>query len=414
MSLTDFEKLAAHIDASRDLVIQLEKELTAIPAISPQSGGKGEMDKARHVVSFFESIKVSDITRLDCDDPEAPEGKRPNVVVRMKGKDPSRTMWIMSHLDVVPPGDLEKWSSPPWEAKVDGNRIYGRGVEDNQQGMVASMVLGKALADSQVIPHWNVAFLFVADEEVGSTYGIKHVVAKDNPFSKDDLVIVPDGGEPDGSLIEVAEKSILWTRFTVMGKSTHASTPERGVNACRAASYLITLLDGLHEDYPQSDVVFDPPISTFEPTQRAANVDSVNTIPGEDIFHIDARILPQIDVEEVKGRMRQYCDRVQEKFGVSVKMEHPMQQTAAPPTPVESPIVGLLKRAVKEVYSVEAKPMGIGGGTVAAVIREADIPAVVWARMDETMHGFDEYVIIDNILGDAKVMGHVALDPKIR
>jgi succinyl-diaminopimelate desuccinylase len=82
---------------------------------------------------------------------------------------------------------------------------------------------------------------------------------------------------------------------------------------------------------------------------------------------------------------------------------------AAPPTSPEAPVVLALKKAVKEVYHVEGKAMGIGGGTVAAQIRRKGYSAAVWARMDETMHGPDEYCLLDNIVGDAKVFAHLLL-----
>jgi succinyl-diaminopimelate desuccinylase len=53
--------------------------------------------------------------------------------------------------------------------------------------------------------------------------------------------------------------------------------------------------------------------------------------------------------------------------------------------------------------------MGIGGGTVAACIRRKGFHAAVWARMDETMHGPNEYCILSNLLGDAKVFAHLLL-----
>jgi succinyl-diaminopimelate desuccinylase len=407
------EKITARIDGYRDLVIELQKGLTALPAISPRSGGRGEASKAAFIVDFLEASGVEDIVRIDAQDPEADTGMRPNVIARLPGVDPSRTLWIMSHMDVVPSGDESRWSSPPFEARVDGDRIYGRGVEDNQQGIVSSLLLVRALLESGIRPHWNLALLFVADEEVGSAHGIRHVLSGENPFRPEDLVIVPDGGMPDGSMIEVAEKSILWTRFHVTGKTTHGSTPERGINATRAAARLITLLDGLYEDFPASEKVFDPPISTFEPTKSEANVENVNTIPGEHVFFMDARILPSIPVPDVKARIRTYCDRVEHEFKVRIAIDHPQEEHAAPPTPPDAPIVKALQRAVKQVYGVGARPMGIGGGTVAAYIRRTGIPAVVWSRMDETMHGFDEYALIPNILGDARVFAHVAMDAGI-
>ncbi|RKY18953.1 MAG: diaminopimelate aminotransferase, partial [Planctomycetota bacterium] len=79
----------------------------------------------------------------------------------------------------------------------------------------------------------------------------------------------------------------------------------------------------------------------------------------------------------------------------------------APPTPEDAPIVLMLKEAVREVYGVEAKPMGIGGGTVAAILRDAGIPAAVWAKLEETAHQPNEFCVIENLLGDAKVMAYL-------
>jgi succinyl-diaminopimelate desuccinylase len=83
-------------------------------------------------------------------------------------------------------------------------------------------------------------------------------------FKKEDLILVPDYPTPDGSLIEVAEKSIMWLKFIVKGKQTHAMMPGKGINANRAASNLICRLDEmLHKNYSEKNGLFDPPESTF-------------------------------------------------------------------------------------------------------------------------------------------------------
>jgi succinyl-diaminopimelate desuccinylase len=63
-----------------------------------------------------------------------------------------------------------------------------------------------------------------------------------------------------------------------------------------------------------------------------------------------------------------------------------------------------LSAAIGEVYRVKARPVGIGGGTVAAYLRRAGIDCAVWARLGGCAHQPNEYVLLENILGDAKVM----------
>ena len=410
MDGTAFDRVTARIDGYRDEAIVLEKKLTAIPAVCPKSGGKGELARCLAVEEVLRGYGVTQLERIDAPDPEADGGVRPNLVARIAGASHDRTVWVMSHLDVVPEGDLKKWDSPPFEARVEGDKVYGRGVEDNQQGVVASLLVAKALTEAQVTPAFDVALLFVADEETGSEFGIQYLLKKNKQmFRPEDIVIVPDGGLPDGSMIEVAEKGIAWLKITTQGKQCHGSTPEKGINAHVAAAHTIVRLGSLYKKFNARNEVFDPPISTFEPTKKEANVPNVNTIPGEDVFYVDCRVLPEYDLTKVLRRVKTICGQVDRKMGTKTTLDIVQRDNAAPPTAVDAPVVTSLLKAVQKVYGVTARPMGIGGGTVAAHLRRAGAPAAVWARMDETMHGPNEYVVLSNILGDAKVLAHVML-----
>jgi succinyl-diaminopimelate desuccinylase len=79
------------------------------------------------------------------------------------------------------------------------------------------------------------------------------------------------------------------------------------------------------------------------------------------------------------------------------------------PTAADAPIVQKLSAAVSEVYSVKARPVGIGGGTMAAHLRNIGIDCAVWTKTQETLHQPNEYVLLDSILGDAKVMALLAI-----
>jgi succinyl-diaminopimelate desuccinylase len=267
----------------------------------------------------------------------------------------------------------------------------------------------KALQAEGILPNYDIGIALVADEETGSRKGIDYVVQNYKAFRKQDLIIVPDAGNATGTMIEVAEKSILWLKIKTLGKQAHGSTPEKGINSFKAASFFIAALNELYKIYPGRDKLFDPPISTFEPTKKEANVPNVNTIPGEDVFYLDFRILPKVKVQDVEKSIRTIAAGIEKKFKVKIHSEVQQRAAAAPPTPVQAPVVQALKRAVKAVYKKEAKPMGIGGGTVAAVFRRAGFSAACWSKLDETAHQPNEYCIIDNMVGDAKVYGHIFL-----
>jgi succinyl-diaminopimelate desuccinylase len=251
----------------------------------------------------------------------------------------------------------------------------------------------------------------VADEEQGSTYGIQHLI-KQGVFKKEDLIVVPDGGNGTGSFIEIAEKSILWFKVCTVGKQTHASRPGDGLNAHRVGmEYGLALDKMLHEKYPAKDKHFDPPESTFEPTKKDKNVDAVNIVPGEDVNYFDCRILPHYSVGGILSDVNGLASTYGQKTGANIRVEV-IQKTVAPkPTEVNAKIVLMLKEAINSVRQVEPKVGGVGGGTCAAFFRRIGIPAVVWSTVDEMAHQPNEYAKIVNLVNDAKIFASLVISP---
>jgi len=407
--MTDLEKVINRIDSFRDDMINMQIKLCGIPAISPQSGGEGEVKKADVLIDFLKANGFSNIKVIKAQDLDVPSGYRPNILALFRGNSSSKTIWIMTHMDVVPPGDLSQWKGDPFKAWVEEGKIYGRGVEDNQQDMVASCYALKAFHEEGIKPNYDVGIALVADEETGSEKGIDYVLNRTKAFRKNDLIIVPDAGNEEGTMIEVAEKSILWIKFKTSGKQAHGSTPEKGINSFKAASFLVADLNNLYKIFPAKDPLFDPAISTFEPTKKEANVPNINTIPGEDVFYMDSRILPQYTIKEVEDKIKKMTSKIEKDFEVKISLQEVQKAPAALPTSAEAPVVKALKKAIKAVYGKEGKATGIGGGTVAALFRRARFEAACWSRLDETAHQPNEYCVIDNMVGDAKVFTHIFL-----
>lgn len=409
MSKDIFQKILKRIDTYEKDIIDLQRLLTSIPALSPVNGGEGEKKKADAIKKYIEKMGFSEILEFKAPDSSAPCGYRPNMIAKFKGKSDKKTIWIMSHMDVVPPGDLNLWNSDPYEIKLEGNKIYGRGTEDNQQGIVSSIFALKALKDENILPEYDVGLVFVADEETGSEFGLSYVLDKYEGFRPEDYIIVPDYGSVNGSLIEIAEKSILWLQFTTLGKQCHASTPSLGINSFRAASHLVVALEELYEIYFDIDPLFVPPVSTFEPTKKEANVPNINTIPGKDVFCLDCRIMPSYNLDEVLNTVRKICNKIEEKFKVEIKIEPVQKEQAAPPTASDAPVVKALGDSIKSVMGVEPACTGIGGGTVAALFRKKGYSVAVWSRFDGMAHQPNEYCFMDNIKSDAGVFAHLML-----
>jgi succinyl-diaminopimelate desuccinylase len=414
---TSNEEVLGAIEASQDDMVRFLCDIIAKPAIAPSSGGTGEWDKVALIEDRARAMGLVDIERYDVDDPSVPSGSRPNLVIWLRGgsEDPesggyTARLIVVTHTDVVPPGNLDDWTGDPFVAQVEDGKVIGRGAEDNGQSIAAALFAAKALHDLGIRPAYDVGLVMVADEEVENAKGIGHLL-REGFFREEDLLLVPDHGEPEGRLVDVSEKGIAWVKVTTKGLQCHPSMPAKGLNAHRVAMRFGTMVDeALHERFEMRDSMFDHPVSSFEPTKKEANVENVNMVPGEDVFYIDCRVLPQFRLADVLTEMMAVADRVEVDTGAKIALEPVLMDDAAPPTPVDAPIVQRLIGAIRLVHGNDPYPGGIGGGTCAAVLRRAGLKAAVWETVANRAHAPDEHAVIDNMVADCKVFAMLFMD----
>lgn len=394
------------VQSERDFVIDVAEKIIPVVAISPFSGGSGEKDRADVISQLLTNLGHKDFERFDVTDEF--EKTRSSLVLKVGNNE--RTLWIISHIDTVPAGNTAEWKYPPFKVTVEDGKMYGRGTGDNGQAVFLSLLLLRDLKPELL--KFNLGLAFVADEEAGNKYGIQELISR-GVFKKNDLIIVPDSGSKEGLEIEVAEKSILWLKLVFKGKQYHASKPDFAVNASREGMKFILKLDQfLHEKYNDSDRVFDPPVSTFEPTKHDANVENVNTIPGTETFYIDCRILPKYDLDSIIDEVRSLAVEFEKESKARVHVEVVQREQAPIPTSTNSEVYKLLAEAIKSSFGSEPKAIGIGGGTCAKFFRDLEMDAVVWSTADdEVYHKVDEYCVIDYILKDKKVYEKMLYKP---
>ncbi|MCQ2592861.1 MAG: M20 family metallo-hydrolase [Treponema sp.] len=391
------------MEDNRQEIIALEKMLTSIPAIAPEGGGDGEAQKAAALENWLKKVGFNDVQRYEAPDSRVSAGVRPSLVATIPGEDDSQRVWVIAHLDVVPVGDLSLWNTNPWEVVEKDGKLFGRGVEDNQQGLCSGVLAALYYIKNNIKPSHTIKLLFAADEENGSEYGMIWLIHNTDLFRKNDLILIPDGGDSLGQTIEIAEKNLIWLKVHVMGKQTHGSRPDSGANACLAACDLSVRLHNLEKIFNKTDDLFEPNYSTFQPTKREKNVDSINIIPGEDTFCMDCRILPCYKLNEVLEQIDKLCREVEKEYGVKIEYSTP-QKSESPATEVSAPVAQKLAAAIKKVHNIEPRFVGIGGGTVGAELRREGIDAVVWSSLDDQAHQPNEYCIVDNIIRDAKTL----------
>ncbi|MGC8571907.1 MAG: M20 family metallo-hydrolase [Candidatus Micrarchaeia archaeon] len=397
------DKIIEEIKGKEKEVAELLVNIINIKAISPLNGGNGELDRAKFIKKVLEQEGFS-VKEYDYKDET--NTIRPNLIVKYGSN--SKTIWLVVHMDTVAEGDRSAWKTDPFKGIINGDEIYGRGSVDNGQSLVASIYALKTIKGLGLKTKYNVGLAIVADEENGSAYGIQKVI-NENIFKAGDLFLVPDWGDGKGDRIEVAEKGILWLKITVLGKQCHASTPQQGINAYRYSINFLKKADELlHNKYKITNDIFDPNISTFEMTKHDKNLENVNIIPGKEVTYMDCRVLPDYKLESIIKDLKDLADSEEFKK-VKIIFETLQKEEAAPATSINSEIVKILKSIIKEQYNIDAKEVGIGGGTCAAFFRRAGFDAIAWSTSndDEQAHQPNEHASIKSIINDAITFAHL-------
>jgi succinyl-diaminopimelate desuccinylase len=392
------KEILESIESSRDEIADTMAAMVSIPSISPEAGGEGESKRADYLMTLLKGF--DSVERVDV--PFGPSKiPRSNILAKKNGKEKG-TVWIIAHIDTVPAGDLKAWETDPFKGVRKGDRVYGRGTEDNGQSVISSLFASKFIEKGTLEGH-SIGIAWVADEEMASEYGCVWLI-NHGYFSPDDIFMVPDWGSPGGSLIEVNEKNVLWLRFDVKGKSVHASTPQKGVNAFAAGAELVhALRSGLKEKYGKSDPMFIPPTSTFEPTETGPTVSNVNTVPGAWWFCMDCRILPCFTADEVKAEAGRIAAEVAKETGAEITVSELIRHVSGGASSTETATYKALSEAVESVTGKRPEVVGVGGGTCANFFRLKGYDAYVWQCGGGTLHGPNEYVELDNLITDAKV-----------
>ncbi len=146
------------------------------------------------------------------------------VVGRLEGSGGGRDLLLDGHIDVVPVGDAEAWSVPPWRATVRDGLVYGRGAVDMKGGLCCALAAAKALRDAGVRLRGRLLVASVVGEEDG---GLGTLATLLRGYRAAGAIVT----EPTALGVVVAQAGSYMFRLTVDGKAAHGSVREEGVSA---------------------------------------------------------------------------------------------------------------------------------------------------------------------------------------
>ena len=298
------------------------------------------------------------------------EGVRGLPVIRAeRGPEAAPTVVLHGHLDVVP-GYPEQF-----EARLDGDRLLGRGAYD-MKGALAAMLVAFCDAPAHGV---RIRLGIVSDEESEeeADRGSDHLV--DSGFIGDFAIT----GEPTNLHIGVQAKGVLAVRLLVSGLAAHGATPWLGENAVLRAVEIFRAIQSL-PFAGESSELFDRPSINLG---RILGGDALNKVPDRCVIDVDIRYLPTQDPAEILGQI------------AAVPNAEVMNTFTRPPAVVdpESPYVLVLRDAASPHHRAEPRSLGRDGASDAVSFLRVGVPAVEFGPIGGGHHGPEEWVSVASL-----------------
>jgi acetylornithine deacetylase len=310
-----------------------------------------------------------------------------------------RSLILNGHIDVVPEGPHDMWNSPPFEAKQDGNWLFGRGAGDMKAGLVCCLYALKALKRAGYQPASDLFIQSVIEEECTGNGALACL----QRGYRADAAIIP---EPSGDHLGTAQTGTIWMQITVRGLPAHAAYAEKGNNAIKAAMRLIAALEELEEQWnAEKD---RHPHHAHLPHPINFNIGNIvggewpASVPAQCVFDLRAAIFADDDINE---RSRQLEDCIREAAASDPFMGNNPPDIAYHGFLAEGYVlenaeepVALLEACHKEVHGQELEGRAGTGTTDARFFGlYADIPGLVYGPVARDVHGFNECVDLDSV-----------------
>ncbi len=214
----DLGPLNSYVDTNRDRFIEELRDLVRQPSISSQNNGVKEC--AELIRKMMEEVGIEASV--------LPTDGQPVVFGRLKSPRATKTLLIYNHYDVQPVEPLDAWEETPFEAKMIGDRIIGRGSTDSKGNLLSHIKAVEAFKRTGGETPLSLKFLFDGEEEIGSP-SLPAFVEKNRDLLAADAALSFDGGfDASGRpRIQLGSSGLLYIEM-------RASGPKRDLHSGRA------------------------------------------------------------------------------------------------------------------------------------------------------------------------------------
>lgn len=355
--------------------LELAQGLISRPSVTPEDGGCMELVIGQLAPSGFvpEFLDFGDTRNLWLRRGSA----RPLLV-------------FLGHTDVVPPGPLAAWTSPPFEPHLRDGRLYGRGAADMKGAVAAFAVACRRFVEKHPSHQGSIAVLLTSDEEGSATDGVVRVVeVLEVREEKIDWCLVgePSSEERLGDVVKIGRRGSLNGRLRVFGVQGHVAYPHKAKNPIHAFAGALQHL--VEEVWDQGNEHFPP--TSFQISGIQAGTGADNVIPGQLDVQFNFRFSTALSAEEIQRRVAAILDH----YGLDYELD--WRLSGMPYLTLGTRLIEAVQSALEAVVGRRAR-LSTGGGTSdGRFIAPTGAEIVELGPVNASIHQVNEWVAMKDL-----------------
>ena len=369
--------------------LQLAKELIKFPSITPVDAG---------VMNFLEKkLKKLGFKTKILEFKE--KGFQPvkNLYARIGTKGPN--FCYAGHVDVVPPGNIKKWTINPFKPSIKKGHLIGRGANDMKSSIAAFVSAVSDFLSKNKKFNGSISLLITGDEEGDAVNGTKKVVEYlKKKREKINFCLVGEPTNPNvlGEMIKIGRRGSLTGKLTVFGLQGHVAYPQRANNP---STIIVKILKEL------KDIKFDKGTKNFQPTNLEVtkiNIENKadNIIPAtaEAIFNV--RFNNIHSSKSLKKKLNKIFKKINKKHKSKFKIEYKVSGEAFLTKPNKTTF--MVQNIIRKITKIKPKLSTTGGTSDLRFIKNI-CPGLEFGLVGKTMHKVDEAVSLKDLKNLTKI-----------
>ena len=294
-------------------------------------------------------------------------------------------MVLAGHTDVVPTGNLDAWTTPPFQPSERDGKLYGRGAADMKSSLAAFVVAVEQFVSEHPHHQGSIAFLLTSDEEGPAHDGTTIVV--DILRARGETIQYAIVGEPTsvnrcGDMIKNGRRGSLSGNLTIKGVQGHVAYPHLARNPIHQFAPALTELAATVWD--NGNEYFPP--TTWQVSNLNAGTGASNVIPGSLNLQFNFRFSTASTAEG----LQQQVEDLLKRHGLDFELKWTLG--AKPFITPEGPLADAARKAIKTVCGIDTELSTTGGTSDARFIAEIAEQIIELGPVNASIHMIDEHI----------------------